>query len=155
MAGRPPTPTPVLQAKGTFRKDRHGSRSDTPAGPVGDAPEGLCPTAKAEWRRVTATLAKMHVGDEADMTSLAAYCRTWAEWRKLAKITNDPNFDYTDESNRKISRLLGQVEDRLCKFAQQFGLTPSSRARIHVETSEGGDDEQHRETKFFGGQRAG
>lgn len=149
MKGRQPIPTAILKAKGTFRKDRHENRKPEVAGPMGDAPPGLCPVAAAEWQRVTASLSAAGVGQQLDIASLACYCRSYAEWQALSKIVSADGYDYTDEGNRKISRLLGQVEDRLSRLAQQFGFTPASRARVPTVTA---DEQDDKEDKFFGGE---
>lgn len=147
--GRPRKPTKVLKAQGTFRADRHAKRADAndAAGPLGDPPEALCPDAKSEWKRITTAMAQIGFGAQVDVAALAAYCRTWAEWKKLSKIVSAKSFSYLEEGDRKISRLLGTVEDRLAKLAQQFGFTPASRARVTIDDGEEKPDAP--ESKFF------
>lgn len=131
--------------------------------PLGQPPAGMCATARAEWRRVVKLLASMKVGAAIDAASLAAYCRTWAEWKKLLKVTQRKDFDYLLEPHRKVARMLAATEERLSKLAQQFGFTPASRARVKVESTASGDGEDaaaaaareaaEKEKKFFGGPR--
>jgi hypothetical protein len=53
--GRPPTPTAILIARGTYRKDRHGSRIDAPGSALTPAmtPSALSEAEQAERRRET------------------------------------------------------------------------------------------------------
>jgi P27 family predicted phage terminase small subunit len=71
---------------GTFREDRHGSRTAaedakraTKAEPIPSAPKDLTPPAQQEWRRVAAVLHKRGLLGSLDRAALAGYCQAYGE----------------------------------------------------------------------------
>jgi hypothetical protein len=68
MRGRRPTPTAILIARGTFRRDRHGSRIDAPGQP-GDTrtrPSEISEAEQAERKRELDAMRKALYGGGRD-----------------------------------------------------------------------------------------
>jgi P27 family predicted phage terminase small subunit len=79
--GRPPKPTLLHQEQGTYRNDRHGSRSE-PEYAVGlpEPPSHLDIVAKRRYAEVGALLVDKGVLTEADQGILALYADAWSNW---------------------------------------------------------------------------
>ena len=131
--GPPPTPTAILEDRGSWRAKLNRNEMKPKAGEP-KPPKALKGEALAEWRRVVKELAPTRVLTRADRSALVMYCQTWANAQDAAaKIAADgtvilqpngypgpnPYLKVFNEANRICMRLL-----------QEFGLTPSARARI-------------------------
>lgn len=127
MSGIPPTPTAVLKLRGSWRAK---SRPDEPQPDVGtpQCPRNLNHREREWWDRMLPLLTSMHVLTVADGEALSRYCKLAAKFDTARK---------TDEMIKLTAAL-----DRL---GQQFGLTPSSRARIRVEPKA----DQAQKARFF------
>jgi P27 family predicted phage terminase small subunit len=131
--GPPPTPTAVLEARGSWRakinKSEMKPRSGAPKPPADLKGEAL-----EEWKRIVKELAPTRVLTKADRSALLMYVQSWANMQEAAaKIAADgvvialpngypqqnPYVAVFNAANRQCLRLL-----------QEFGLTPSARARI-------------------------
>lgn len=114
MRGRKPKPTELLKAHGSWRAK---IRDDEPAmevcGDVPIAPNNLTGEALACWVKTASELVAVRVLSKSDLNALERYCRFWA----LFKDATDPD-------------LMMKLDQRLIKIEEQFGLTPSARARV-------------------------
>jgi phage terminase small subunit len=115
MAGRPPTPTPILKAQGTYREDRHARRADG-AFPRGKptCPKFLTGEARSEWNRQVKALAQAGVLSLVDRVLLAAWCATWQQYVEA------------EGDNGERRRLV----DALVKLGREFGFSPVARAKV-------------------------
>lgn len=125
LRGKAPTPTKILKARGSRWA---AGRDGEPTLPV-EAP--TCPgwlgrEAKAEWRRQVKHLVTMGVIAQADRALLAVWCETWAEFVALSgKVA-------ADGADWRLRIAKNAAADRLVKAAQQFGFSPSARARLRT-----------------------
>lgn len=146
MRGPPPTPTPVLKARGSKRaKARAGEVEYAPG--VAPPPGWLSAEAAAEWARVAPELERAGVLQVVDWAVFAAYCEAWSEFVALTKLAKA-----VEAAEAVASGVAGQrrkAAAELSRLAQQFGFTPASRPRV-----QGGDRPKSvadaREGKFFG-----
>lgn len=124
--GPPPTPTAILKARGSWRAKIRKNEPQPPAGKA-ECPEWLSLEAKAAWKKLAPTLERMGVLTLADENEFARYCDLYARWKQA--ITRRVPKD----------KLIGSITEQLARLAQQFGLTPASRARVQVkhESNEG------------------
>ena len=118
MAGRPRTPTSVLQLQGTWRADRHAGRVLEPAEALGDPPRHLEPPEAAAWREVASGAAAAWLR-ASDRPMLELFSRLMAASRA----------DFSGISAAKLAIL--------ANVSAQLGLGPVARARVHAaaETS--------------------
>lgn len=142
MPGPPRTPTPILKARGSWlAKTRDGEMSLPVEAP--DCPDWLPAEAKAEWGRIVPQLVVAGVIATVDRALLMAYCEAVAEFVKMAKrIEKDGQFAKTKEredgsGGNVIQHPALAVRNRaratMLQLAQQFGLSPSARARIKAQ----------------------
>ena len=141
MKGRKPTPTALRLLRGNPRKRPVNLREPAPARLAEDfaPPEWLDEAAKGEWRRLAPMLARLGVLTETDGDALAAYCEAWTTWKQATQKIRQ--FGMVVKATREgvelpvISPYVKIAERALAhmrSFLVEFGMTPSSRARIHT-----------------------
>lgn len=106
-------------------------------------PPHLCDDAKVEWGRVASMLYALRLLSDADIAALAAYCSSYAIWKQATEALNKMAEQDTitrglviKTSNKNIIQnpLLGIANTaaaNMVRYASEFGMTPSARARIH------------------------
>jgi P27 family predicted phage terminase small subunit len=108
---------------------------------IPDCPPHLDDEARAEWDRIAPKLLGLNLLSDLDRSALAAYCQTYSRWVKAEKIIKQsgeivrakgtgnlyPN-PYLAVANRALKQMK--------EFLVEFGMTPSSRVRLGVETEQ-------------------
>ena len=141
MKGRKPTPTALRLLRGNPRKRPVNDREPTPTRASEDLapPDWLDDAAKDEWRRLAPMLARLGVLTETDADALAAYCESWTTWKQATQKIR--TFGMVVKASKAgvelpvISPYVKIAERALAhmrSFLVEFGMTPSSRARIHT-----------------------
>ena len=150
--GRPPKPVALKQLEGTYRPDRDPG-SPTVAAALPACPAHLPAEAKAEWERIGAELLAAGLVTEIDKAALTGYCTAWALAVTAAKhLQKEGSIKY--DSGREMvadpltgkrisiqmrppawirSPWLGEQRtalDQMAKFLREFGMSPSSRAKV-------------------------
>ena len=128
MRGPAPTPTKILDARGSWRAK---TRSGEPKAALGKptCPKSLGKEAKAEWRRVVKHLEAMGLLAQTDRAMLTAYCEAWGEFvETLEAIKKAPSFVEAIEWG--LLKAKNDAAKRILQFAQHFGLSPAARARL-------------------------
>lgn len=132
--GAKPKPTALKLLTGS-RRPINPNEPDA-GGPLGDPPRFLPVEARRKWRQMAPDLEAMGVAGKMDRDALALYCQTWADYvqaladiAKYGTLIKSPNgmpvqSPYVGMKNRAL--------DTLRALAGEFGLTPSSRTRIHA-----------------------
>lgn len=77
MRGRKPKPTHLKVLDGTAT---HNPSEPKPEPRVRTCPAHLCPSAKAEWKRLARMLFTLRIMTELDRSALAAYCQAYGRW---------------------------------------------------------------------------
>jgi P27 family predicted phage terminase small subunit len=142
-----PTPTPILEARGS-RKARQRAANGERRPPLKrpSCPAWLSKEAKAEWRRQIKQLEELGLAAEIDRAVLAAYCDAWGELVEVNRLLEEAGGAKAD--NWRLLAVKARAREQLAKLAQQFGFSPSSRARVKVpEQEQKGNDGKAR---FFG-----
>lgn len=109
-------------------------------------PSHLDPVARNEWRRVVPELIDIGVLARVDTATLAAYCQAYSRWVK-AELELQAHGTLTYVSETGVIRLhpaVGAAEKAMAQvrlFAQEYGLTPASRARVQAHI-DGEEDEE-------------
>lgn len=148
--GPPPTPTKLLKARGSWRaKTRPNEPAPPPAIP--DAPDWLSAEARAEWERQVLQLTPLGLLAKADRALLAAYCEAWAEFVEAVEFVAEHGHTSTTELGNVIQHpmvgIKNRAAERLNRFAQQFGFSPSSRTHLHAPEPK--TKGQHAKGRFF------
>lgn len=112
-------------------------------------PPHLNDDAKVEWGRVAPMLYALRLLSDADVAALAAYCQAYAVWKEATTAVqimarSDPLTKglliKTTNGNAIQNPLLGianKAAADMVRYAAEFGMTPSARARLHAEGEEG------------------
>jgi len=145
--GRKPKPTAVKKRQGN-----PGRRPLNEAEPIFEGsttpPKHLDRIAKNEWRRLAKRLTFHSMLSPADRTAFAAYCSAYSTHvRAELALQKKPNaFGYkTPGGVLRPWPEAAQSRDALnqmYRFQTEFGLTPSSRSRLNIQTpkSPAGDE---------------
>ncbi len=140
--GPAPTPTNLLRLRGSPLATKRRETTE----PKPDMTRPRCPSwldeeAKLAWRQVVPQLDTMRVLARIDGNALARYCQLWSRWKKAELFVQKHGDTYPlkDESGRiKCLMQFPQVAiahklaGQLTRLEQEFGMTPSARARITV-----------------------
>ncbi|MCE5270831.1 phage terminase small subunit P27 family [bacterium] len=159
MKGRPPVPTKlkVLRGNPGHRPINH----DEPQPPrtIPECPSHLAKDEREIWERVSHKLFDAGILTEVDDLSLSVFCEYFSEYRKLSdqtkkagvfiKVKNGKETKtFVDEAtgekiSKEVDRFIVQrspvaaARDAAWAIASRiladFGMTPSSRARLKVE----------------------
>nr|MDH3077276.1 phage terminase small subunit P27 family [Bacillus velezensis] len=109
------------------------------------APPWLNKIAKKEFKRVVALLSEVEIITEADISMLAAYCNAYSQYISISEIIEKDGImvhtEGQDEDGNPI-QLIGEEHpllkrqknyyDQMKSVANDFGLTPSARAKLAI-----------------------
>ena len=113
---------------------------------------------KSEWKRVSRELKELNILTNIDTTALGMYCDAYSKYQLATKKINEEGMfiEYTNKAGAtniiEHPAVKAQVKyaDLIKKLCSEFGLTPSSRARITLPKQEE-EKEETLEDKLFGG----
>ncbi len=132
-----PTVLKVLQ--GTARKDRENKDEVKPNLNIPEPPDHLSKLALIEWGRISSFLYKLGLLSDIDMASLAAYCQSFGRWSEAeTELAENGLTIKTTNGNVIQNPLVGianQAMEHMRKHLIEFGMTPSSRAKVSVKDS--------------------
>lgn len=151
MGTRGPAADPVALTliKGNARKLPVHALTEAlrPTVHIPDCPDHLNDEAKLEWARITPELKKLHIISNIDLAALAVYCQAYGRWvmveRQLKDLGDDALVDQTPSGYRQISVLLqisNRAVEQMHRFLCEFGMSPSSRARISANVCVAGQN---------------
>lgn len=144
--GRKPQPTAIKELNGNPGKRPLGSDT-AKVPPASDItpPMPLYGAASREWYRVAPYLHKLGLLTDLDLTTLAAYCEAWGryveaqeEYRQVGALIQGYRGSLVKNPAAQIAR--DALADML-RLATEFGMTPSSRGRIHIPGDDESDDD--------------
>lgn len=146
MRGRKPKPTKIKKLEGNRGKRKLNEKEPMPEIAIPDCPPHLEGEAKAEWNRITNELHIMGLLARADRAALVSYCVAWADFVKaMHHIEEDGEVIQSSKGgyyqNPWVS-IKNSAMDRMLKISAEFGMTPSSRTRLQVDTPTEEDEMQ-------------
>lgn len=136
-----PVPTNIRRLRGNPGKRPYNDAEPPVRAGKPRIPDHVKADAEAarEWKRITETLHEMGLLSTADRSALAAYCLTWSRWvdaetklRQFGVIIKGANDVPMQSPYLAIAR---DAVTQIRQLLVEFGLTPSSRSRIHQERS--------------------
>lgn len=155
--GPAPTPTKVLQMRGSWRaKTRNGEPQ--PAAKPPSCPKWLDGKGQYLFRALVAELMPLGLVTKLDAQALARYCQMWSQWREALAYVTDHGSTYPildAEGGLKSYgefpqvRQLLKLNEALLKIEREFGLTPSARARLARPESSDDDPQETGKARFF------
>jgi P27 family predicted phage terminase small subunit len=142
MPGPPPKPTALKTLAGNPGHRPLNHAEPQPTG-VPKCPPHLDKDAKKEWKRISKELIALGLLTEVDRAALAAYCSAWSRWvaaeehiAKLGLVVKAPS-GYP--INNPYVGIANVAMDQMRRFLIEFGLTPASRSRIHIDQKQKSD----------------
>ena len=152
--GRKPKPTALKMLEGNPGGRPLNTKEPKPEKKAPRCPSWLEDEAKKEWKRMAKVLENMGLLTEMDMAAFAGYCQAYARWKEAEEfitqhgsIVKTPSGYWQQVPQVSIAQTYLKIMNR---FAEQFGLTTSSRSRIIAEDSSGGTVDEM-ETLLGGG----
>jgi P27 family predicted phage terminase small subunit len=143
MRGRKPQPTALKILRGNPGKRALSGDEPQPAPLIKlRAPSWLDKDAKKEWRRLAPMLERLGVLTETDTGALTAYCEAWSTWKNATQKIREFGMVVKHPSPGKLPvvspymRIANNALTQMRGLLVEFGMTPSSRARIHVPKKE-------------------
>lgn len=149
MKGRKPLPRHLRLVQGN--RGKRPIKAEVEVAPTLPEPlPFLCQDAQEEWHRVAPMLYALRLLSDLDTAALAAYCSAYATWKQAHEAIGETAKNdavskglmiKSQKGNLIQNPLLGianTAAGNMVKYASEFGLTPSSRARIAAGPVEGG-----------------
>ena len=137
MRGRPPKPLERHRRDGTYRRDRHGDGLPVLVGgrPFElEPPADLPPAALEVWRLVVPELVTVGLVDRVDVPALVVMCTAYARMVEAGELVAAHGLVVESTRGTAIVNPAAKVERDasllFLRYAEQFGLTPSARARL-------------------------
>ncbi len=132
--GRKPKPTALKLVEGNPGRRKPNDLEPKPEG-AAVCPDWLSPVAREEWEKIAPELDRIGISTSVDSNVLAGYCLAMADLREAEGVLAEDG--YTTQTNKGLARhpmsiVKVQALGVLLKFASEFGMTPSSRTKIHA-----------------------
>ncbi len=145
MASITPLPTNLKVIRGTARPCRLNEKEPKPDKLEKIKPPSLLSKEEKKcWREVVTELQKCGIATTVDKSALVAYCKCWVAWKgELSIIDEEGTVVRGCLGNDVVSphvRIANENFKQLLSLWREFGMTPSSRSRIHDDTDKPDDD---------------
>lgn len=145
MKGRKPKPTALKIAEGNPGKRALNHNEPKPGPGVPECPAHLHGESRKEWGRIAPELDRMGLLTHVDRVALACYCESWGSYiNALLQMRKKGEVVIGSEGQEIKSkwRIIADDQKRLfTRILAEFGLTPSSRARMSVKPAATPTDE--------------
>lgn len=140
--GPAPLPTAVKKLRGNPGKRKLNSKEPRPAARVPSAPRWLSAGAKREYRKVAKLLLGAGLMTEIDGVALGMMCEALDVYQR-AKVAmgEDEVIIMSDKGNMYQHPAVGVMSSAradVLRWTREFGMTPSARSRIAIDT--GGEE---------------
>ena len=148
--GPAPQPTKMKILRGNPGKRPLNKHEPQPPPGTPRCPSWLGKVAKAKWRELAPKLSAAGVLTCLDGDALTCYCRIWSRWKRAEEYieTHGTVVEIAyRQGGTKSLRAIPQVAiahsllQLLNRYQQEFGLTPSARARLHVSPAPAGESD--------------
>lgn len=148
--GPRPYPAKLRMLHGENRPSQVNLNEPTPRDALPICPDEASENVRSIWDHTVRELDAMHLAHAADRDALFCYCDAVATHRRATEIINQSGLLIRGQKGNMVRNPMVQVQrdaaQTVRNFAQEFGLTPSSRARIESKT----DDDSDAENPFAG-----
>ncbi len=145
MAGRKPKPTNLKLLQGNPGKRKLNKNEPKPtAKTIPRPPAHLDVVARSEWRRVAPKLFAIGLLTPVDRSALAAYCVAYSKWVEAERAIRDRGMVTVTPNGYPCISAWAVVSNKAMRqmreFMAEFGMTPSSRSRVQVDTDDAESD---------------
>lgn len=135
--GKPGTknrPTALKILHGERHRDRINLDEPLPRPVLPEAPDDVSDEVRVVWDRTLAELEAMGLAFACDQDALLCFCEAVVLHRRSSRIMRDEELVVAGDRGGRIRNpaivIQRDAADRVRKFAEQFGLTPSARSSI-------------------------
>jgi len=133
-------PTEIKKQRGTLRNDRANPNEPQLSPIIPPTPTWLSEDGQKSFIELSSLLYDMSVLTEADELSLTLLCDAYGDYKQAKEIINTlgPTQDVTSREGhtKSIQRpeviIANQAFVRVFQLLKEFGLTPSSRAKVNA-----------------------
>lgn len=141
--GPRPLPTELKIVRGTAKSRRKAEPAPPADGIV--MPGHLGEVAATKWREILPLLQAVKVMTRADVEALARYCDTYEWWLATRKILREQGDTYPILNDGGQVKYVAQrpevsiahkLAQQMRQLEQDFGLNPSARTSLNVQTEE-------------------
>ena len=137
---RKPTPTAIKELEGNPGKRKLNENEPRPERKAPACPKWLDKDARKEWHRLAKKMEALGILTEVDMAAFAGYCQSYARWKQNEEFISEHGSLVRTPSGYWMAvpqvAIAQQYLKQMGRFAEQFGLTPSSRSRIIAASGE-------------------
>jgi P27 family predicted phage terminase small subunit len=131
----------MLKTAGTFRADRHANKLELPLG-APNPRAAIGEISRDAFEFVAERLTNVGVVSEIDTFALQMFADAWEDYVAAREVIRRDGPTYTTTTNtgdtmfrpRPELAMMNNAWDRLKKIIPEFGMTPSSRAKIDART---------------------
>jgi P27 family predicted phage terminase small subunit len=118
---------------------------NTPKPPTGATvlrcPPHLRGEARKQWRKIAKDLYGSGLLTKIDRPALSAYCTCWDRWLQAEDHVREHGVILRTKTGYPVQNpslaIAAKAMKQMMAILTEFGMTPSSRARIHVEPEHG------------------
>lgn len=127
--GPMPTPTAVLEARGSKRAKRPSEPDIKPMDNIPTPPRGLKAAGLHQWNTYLPQLIGAGILTAVDMPAFEDYCWTYQEWADLQKVLDKDGIQKGEGIN-PLYYIVRDLKKDVKEYWKCFGMTPSSRPNI-------------------------
>jgi len=138
-------PTEIKRQRGTLRDDRTNPNEPQSPLAIPPVPTWLSEEGQKSFVELSTLLHDMSVLTQADEVSLTLLCDAYGDYKQAKEVINKlgPTQDVTSREGhtKSIQRpevlIANQAFTRVFQLLKEFGLTPSSRAKVNAIENQG------------------
>src|SRR5579862_4638967 len=138
--GPTPKPTALVLLEGNVGKRPINRAEPQPRMKTPPCPEYLDDEAKHEWKRLVRMLRPIKLLTEADYMPLGALCQAYSTMTKAQRKLNESGLLFKTPSGyvqqSPLFSIINSSMETITRLCKEFGLTPSSRSRIQLQSAE-------------------
>ena len=153
-------PTELKKQRGTLRKDRMNENEPKLPSVIPPIPTWLSEDGQKAFSELSTLLHDMSVLTQADELALTLLCDAYSEYKKAKEVVNElgATMEVTSREGNTKSVIRPEVQIanqsfvRVFQLLKEFGLTPSSRAKVNAIENQGNTPDVKIENFFNGGE---
>lgn len=153
-------PTELKKQRGTLRKDRMNENEPKLPSVIPPIPTWLSEDGQKAFSELSTLLHDMSVLTQADELALTLLCDAYSEYKRAKEVVNElgATMEVTSREGNTKSVIRPEVQIanqsfvRVFQLLKEFGLTPSSRAKVNAIENQGNTPDVKIENFFNGGE---
>ena len=142
--GARPLPTKLKVVRGTLRKGRTNAHEPALPVEIPRCPAHLSAEAKRERKRISVDLASCGLLTRIDRAALALYCESWGRWVAAEEALRAYGVMIKAPSGFPMQSpylaIANKAFEQMRAMLGEFGMSPSSRTRVHAAAVVDEDD---------------